>query len=87
MHFPAALSLLLSALSLVVNASPIRPADIKSNVAKGLRLLSLAEGTEPVWKTENEVFDLLRAGVKFVRFLFQCPDVQSNWCRLIVRCH
>ncbi|PPQ78391.1 hypothetical protein CVT25_011614 [Psilocybe cyanescens] len=65
MHFPAALSLLLSALSLVVNASPIRPADIKSNVAKGLRLLSLAEGTEPVWKTENEVFDLLRAGVKF----------------------
>lgn len=67
MHFPVALSLLLSALPLVTNAGPIRSADIKSNVAKGLRLLSLAEGAEPVWKTENEMFGLLRAGVKFVR--------------------
>ncbi|KAH9479432.1 Leucine aminopeptidase A [Psilocybe cubensis] len=65
MHFPVALSLLLSALPLVANAGPIQTAEIKSNVAKGLRLLSLAEGAEPVWKTEDEVFGLLRAGVKF----------------------
>ncbi|PPQ63807.1 hypothetical protein CVT24_009802 [Panaeolus cyanescens] len=62
--FPTLLSFILASLTLV-NAGPISHSVIEANTAKGLRLLSLAEGAEPVWKTEAEVFDLLRAGKKF----------------------
>ncbi|KAF8159523.1 Zn-dependent exopeptidase [Crassisporium funariophilum] len=64
MIFLASLSLVLLSVSLV-NAVPIKTSDIVVNAAKGLRLLSLAEGAEPVWKTEDEALDLLRSGIKF----------------------
>lgn len=64
--FPTLLSFILASLT-IVNAGPISPAVIQANAAKGLRLLSLAEGAEPVWKTEGEMLDLLRAGKRFVR--------------------
>jgi leucyl aminopeptidase len=32
----------------------------------GLRLLSLEEGAEPVWKTEEETLEIMRAGKNFV---------------------
>jgi len=67
MRFSLSLSAaVLAAVCLVANAGPIGSKEIAKNVAKGLRLLSLQEGAEPVWKTENEVLDLLRAGVNFV---------------------
>ncbi|KAG5642918.1 hypothetical protein DXG03_001889 [Asterophora parasitica] len=47
-----------------VNAA-ISQGELKRNTAKGLRLLSLREGADPVWKTENEKLDLLRAHVQF----------------------
>ncbi|TFK39865.1 aminopeptidase [Crucibulum laeve] len=48
-----------------VHAAPISHAEIKTKSAQGLRLLSLGEDVEPVWKTEDEKLDLMRSGVKF----------------------
>ncbi|KAI0643932.1 Zn-dependent exopeptidase [Trametes meyenii] len=48
-----------------VCAAPITPAELVDKAAKGYRLLSLAEGAEPVWKTEEEKLELLRADVHF----------------------
>ena len=62
-QFAASLALLCA----VANAVPIAHDEIVSNIDKGLRLLSLAENEDPVWKTEDEKLDLMRQGVKFVR--------------------
>jgi leucyl aminopeptidase len=37
-----------------------------ANVKAGLRLLDLEDGAEPVWKTEAEKLELMRAFVDFV---------------------
>ncbi|KAJ3510835.1 hypothetical protein NLJ89_g4450 [Agrocybe chaxingu] len=77
MHFTSLLSLIVTSLALV-SAVPISPSEIATNSAKGLRLLDLSEDTEPVWKTEDEVLDLLRAGVNF----FDVTEVyvdQQKW--------
>ena len=59
------LFLLFSVLS--VEARPVVPlTEINAKAAQGLRLLSLAEDAPPVWKTEDEVLDLIRAGTNFV---------------------
>ncbi|KAJ2929467.1 hypothetical protein H1R20_g7626, partial [Candolleomyces eurysporus] len=57
--------LLLFAIVTVGHARPIATSEIAAKSAQGLRLLSLAEGEDPVWKTEAEVLDLLRAGKNF----------------------
>lgn len=67
MYLPCLLALALSTFSLV-NAR-IEPSEIALNVAKGLRLISHAEGVEPVWKTEAEMFKLLRSHIKFVSWI------------------
>lgn len=80
MKFQLTLNLVLAALALIGHAVPISSNDIATKTAQGLRLLSLAEGVEPVWKTEDEKLELMRAGVKFVRlhsqftFLFIYSD-------------
>ncbi|KDQ19010.1 hypothetical protein BOTBODRAFT_481275 [Botryobasidium botryosum FD-172 SS1] len=48
-----------------VAALPISSQEIAQNAAKGLRLLSLSENDTPVWKTEDEKLDLIKAGKKF----------------------
>ncbi|KAF8202316.1 Zn-dependent exopeptidase [Pholiota molesta] len=58
MHISLLLSLTLSAVCLVT-ARPITSSEIANNSAKGLRLISFAEGVEPVWKTEADVFALI----------------------------
>lgn len=85
MRLTAALSLLFATLPLFVTASPIRTEDIARNAANGLRLLSLADGAKPVWKTEAQMFDLIRAGVKFVCPPF--PFLLLLFTVLLVRCH
>lgn len=50
-----------------VNAVPIAHDEIEAKSAQGLRLLSLEDGAEPVWKTEDEKLDILRSGKQFVR--------------------
>jgi leucyl aminopeptidase len=49
-----------------VHAQIISHEEIVTNSSEGLRLLSLTEGADPVWKTENEKLELLRSGIKFV---------------------
>ncbi|KAG6844532.1 hypothetical protein H0H87_006116, partial [Tephrocybe sp. NHM501043] len=39
--------------------------ELADNTAKGLRLISLEEGADPVWKTEEEALDLRRAHIHF----------------------
>ncbi|KIM44652.1 hypothetical protein M413DRAFT_442606 [Hebeloma cylindrosporum] len=76
MHISHLLALALSTLSLV-NAR-IEASEIALNAAKGLRLISLAEGVDPVWKTEAEVFKLLRSHIKF----FDVTEVYEDEQRL-----
>ncbi|KAJ8462383.1 hypothetical protein ONZ45_g17956 [Pleurotus djamor] len=49
----------------LVRAAPIETSEIHAKAAQGLVLLELAEGAEPVWKTEDEKLELMRAGVQF----------------------
>ncbi|TRM65567.1 hypothetical protein BD626DRAFT_547017 [Schizophyllum amplum] len=57
--------LLLSALSALALAAPLAHDEIEQNVASGLRLLSLEDGAEPIWKTEDEKLQLMMTGTKF----------------------
>ncbi|TRM58936.1 hypothetical protein BD626DRAFT_437692 [Schizophyllum amplum] len=57
--------LLLSALSALALAAPLAQDEIKQNVASGLRLLSLQDGAEPIWKTADEKLELMKTGTKF----------------------
>ncbi|KAF4592981.1 hypothetical protein EYR38_008688 [Pleurotus pulmonarius] len=49
----------------LVRAAPIDPTELHSKASQGLRLVELEEGAEPVWKTEDEKLELMRAGVHF----------------------
>jgi len=64
--FLSLFGIVLTSLSIVRAGST--PIEVRENSAKGLRLLGLAKGAEPVWKTENEKLELLRSHVHFVRF-------------------
>ncbi|KAJ7149758.1 hypothetical protein C8R43DRAFT_951736 [Mycena crocata] len=46
-------------------AAPISHDEIEAKTSSGLRLLSLEDGAEPVWKTEDEKLELMRAEVHF----------------------
>jgi len=70
MRFSALLAAIFASLALV-HAGPIPHSEIVQNTAKGLRLLSLSEGGEPVWKTDDQVLALMRKNVKFVRCKLQ----------------
>lgn len=66
----SALFLILSALSVSQTlAAPVVHShnEIVKNAAQGLRLISLAKDSPPVWKTEAEVLNLIRAKTGFVR--------------------
>ncbi|KAF8659820.1 hypothetical protein AX16_001705 [Volvariella volvacea WC 439] len=56
---------LLLALLKIVSAAPISHEEIAEKTAQGLRLLDIEEGADPVWRTEDERLELLRAGVHF----------------------
>ncbi|KAF9269163.1 Zn-dependent exopeptidase [Marasmius fiardii PR-910] len=47
------------------NCAPISHEEVVANVANELRLLSLEDGADPVWKTEDEKLELMRAGKQF----------------------
>lgn len=77
MQFSFLLAFALSAISLA-GAIPVTSSEIAVNSAQGLRLLTLAEGAEPVWKTESEVFALIKAGTHFVGFSFSACTRPDN---------
>lgn len=58
--------LALAALPVLAVPTGISSAEIATNVAKGLRLLSIEEGKEPVWKTQAQALDLLRQKINYV---------------------
>ncbi|KAG6827781.1 hypothetical protein H0H92_010474 [Tricholoma furcatifolium] len=64
MKFQTTLAII-SILSLSTQAVPTLHNEIYDKTKQGLRLLSLAADAEPMWKTEVEKLDLLRAGVHF----------------------
>lgn len=46
--------------------------EVQEKASQGLRLLQLGDDLEPVWKTEEEKFDLLEQNVGFVSLLNAC---------------
>lgn len=82
----AVLGALLTALSV---RAAISKAELRGNTAKGLRLISLEDGIDPVWKTEDEKLELMRAFVKFVSFSWILEErlgYAESQCYL-VRCY
>jgi bacterial leucyl aminopeptidase len=80
MRLQSFLAILAAALPLAVKCAPISHEEIEANVAQNLRLLSLEEGVEPVWKTEEEKLDLMRQGVQFVGLSFaRCKAVSERF--------
>ena len=77
MKFTLSPLLVLFTMLAVSAASPISIAELKAQSSKGMRLISLAEGVEPVWKTEAEVLALIRAEKNFVSCSF-------HLCQLIL---
>lgn len=61
----AVFAALLVALALVRSA-PITPDEIAAKSSQGYRLLSIVDGEDPVWKTEDEKLQLMREEVQFV---------------------
>jgi len=63
-----AVTLITALVGLVAAAPVVSPSpesSFASNVKAGLRLLSIEDGAEPVWKTEDEKLALMRAETKF----------------------
>lgn len=66
MKYQFALLKVIIAAAVFVHAVPISREEVVENSAKGLHLLQLSENELPLWKTDDEVLQLLRAGVHFV---------------------
>lgn len=49
-----------------VHSAPITPDEIAAKSSQGYRLLSIVDGEDPVWKTEDEKLQLMREEVQFV---------------------
>ncbi|KAK0189032.1 aminopeptidase [Armillaria mellea] len=60
----AVFAALLAALALVQSV-PITSDEIEAKSAQGYRLLSIVDGEDPVWKTEDEKLQLMREEVQF----------------------
>ncbi|TFL04352.1 aminopeptidase [Pterulicium gracile] len=56
----------LAGLLAFVHAAPLTHSEIQQKASQGLRLLSLAEAEEPVWRTEDQRLQLIRAGTTFI---------------------
>lgn len=67
----------LSAVSLSL-AGPVSRLELATNAGKGLRLISLDEKVAPVWKSEDQILDLIRARTGFVRVLSFHKAVKSH---------
>lgn len=66
MRFWLSLGLLATTFALG-SAAPISHSEIQAKTSQGLRLLSLEDGADPVWKSEDEKLELMRAETQFVR--------------------
>ena len=80
---------LLTFVSLVVSAyGLISQTELEENTAKGLRLISLQDGVDPIWMTEEEKLRLMADDTNFVCELVQILLLQDPTSLfLTVRCH
>jgi leucyl aminopeptidase len=77
MNFLLSLSFVLQAFSFV-HAGPISSEEIATKSSRGWRLLSLAEGVNPIWKTEYEKLEFMRSGIKFVSLFLCCWGLSKS---------
>ena len=68
----------LLAASSLVGAVPVDPQEVEKLSAEGLFLLRLGPDVDPVWKTEEEKWELKKAGVNFMDVTETWASVQSN---------
>ena len=59
-------------------ANVISHAEIIENAAKGLRLLSLSENSKPVWRTEEQIFALIKQRKQFVRIVLSSAPSRTR---------
>ena len=66
------------AASTLVGAAPIGSQEIERKSAEGLSLLLLRLDADPVWKTEEEKWDLKKSGIDFMDVTETWVDMQTN---------
>ena len=64
--------------SSLVGAVPVGPQDVEKVPADRLFLLRLGPDVDPVWKTEDEKWELKKAGVNFMDVTETWAGMQSN---------
>lgn len=73
--FVAAIFLVATSL---VGAVPIGSQEIEKKSAEGFFLIRLGLDVDPVWKTEEEKWELKKAGIHFMDVTETWLDMQSN---------
>jgi len=68
----------LLAASSLVGAVPVGPQEIERKSAEGLSLLRFGIDVDPVWKTEEEKWELKKAGIDFMDVTEVWLDMQSD---------
>lgn len=68
----------LLAASSLTGAAPISPQEITRMSAEGFSLLRLDSDVDPVWKTEEEKWELKKTGTNFMDVTETWLDMQSN---------
>ena len=66
------------AASSLVGAAPIDSQEIERKSAEGLSLLRFGLDVDPVWKTEEEKWELKKSGIDFMDVTEMWVDMQSN---------
>jgi len=66
------------AASSLVGAAPIGSQEIEKKSGEGLSLLLFELGADPVWKTEDEKWELKKSGIDFMDVTETWVDMQSN---------
>ena len=75
--FSVITAVFLAAASLV-GAAPIGSQEIERKSAEGLSLLLFGLDADPVWKTEEEKWELKKSGIDFMDVTETWVDMQSN---------
>jgi hypothetical protein len=78
MKFASVIAAVLLAASSLVGAVPIGSQEIERMSAESLFLLRFGLDVDPVWKTEEEKWELKKAGIDFMDVTETWLDMQSN---------
>jgi len=78
MKFASVIAAVFLVASSLVGAAPIGSQEIERKSAEGLSLLLLRLDADPVWKTEEEKWELKKSGIDFMDVTETWVDMQSN---------